>query len=150
MKIRASLAPKIQRLWSCVLRQPWRERGNSSDCVLSCDFLSWCRSKNAFNLSPTMNIVGSLCFCSDCGSLLDLSSGTSTIKCDHCRAPYSTNGPLSLETALTRQIFLHWKSQRDLPRNPCHLHSEPSDLLYKRRTIKKAQHAQRCSLTKQS
>jgi len=39
-----------------------------------------------------MNIVGSLCFCSECGSLLDLSSGTSTIKCEQCKAPYSTNG----------------------------------------------------------
>jgi LSD1 subclass zinc finger protein len=42
--------------------------------------------------SRKMNIVGSLCFCSECGSLLDLSAGTSTIKCDHCKAPYSTNG----------------------------------------------------------
>jgi LSD1 subclass zinc finger protein len=148
MKSRASLALKIQRLSST---NPGEKRGNSSDRVLSCDFLStWVQIKKCVHLSPTMNIVGSLCFCSDCGSLLDLSSGTSTIKCDHCRAPYSTNGPPSLEGALTRQIFQHWKSQRGLPRNPCRLHSEPSDLLYKRRTIKKAQHAQRCSLTKQS
>jgi LSD1 subclass zinc finger protein len=39
-----------------------------------------------------MNIVGSLCFCSECGSLLDLSTGTNTIKCGHCKAPYSTKG----------------------------------------------------------
>jgi len=55
-----------------------------------------------------MNIVGSLCFCSECGSLLDLSSGSSTIKCDHCKAPYSTSGntPLQRFTAcLTKLDF---------------------------------------------
>ena len=41
-----------------------------------------------------MNIVGSLCFCSECGSLLDLSSSLKTIRCGHCKALYSTNGEL--------------------------------------------------------
>ncbi len=54
---------------------------------------------------PKMNIVGSLCFCAECGSLLDLSAGTSNIKCDHCKAPYSTNGASHSENSLTSEDF---------------------------------------------
>lgn len=98
-----------------------------------------------------MNVVGSLCFCSDCGSLLDLSSGTNTIKCDHCKASYSAKGTTCNDITVLiihRQTFQALKSPLDHRQKPSLPHCEVNGPPSKRKKTKVRLPGQRYCLWK--
>ena len=100
------------------------------------------KSFENFGQTPaTMNIVGSLCFCSECGALLDLSSGTSTINCDRCKAPFSTKGiPLGFGIRISDwKNFRLWKSRQSPHQRPSHLRSVKRGQRLRRKTTHKDQ-----------
>ena len=101
-----------------------------------------CENLENYGQTPaTMNIVGSLCFCSECGSLLDLSSGTSTINCDRCKAPFSTKGiPLGLGIRISDwKNFRLWKLRQSPHQRPSHLRSVKRGQRLRRKTTHKDQ-----------